>query len=62
MLFKRISTLLNGKKTLINIWDVLLLQKRTFTEDISIDLDKSAILFSPVFSGELYLDGEAYIL
>lgn len=64
MVFKKILSLIDGKRNLINVWDVLLLSKRTFTadEDILIEADKSLILHSPKIDGELTVDGEAYIL
>jgi hypothetical protein len=46
------------------IYNIKLLYKRTFTdsEDINIPSDKVLQMHSPKIDGELYIDGEAYIL
>jgi len=64
VLFRDIITLENGKKILTKIWDVNLFIRRTFTsdEDFDIPSDKVLQMHSPVFDGELNIDGEAYIL
>ena len=64
MLFRDVLTLSNGKKILSKIWNVDLFIKRTFSadEDINIPNDKVLQMHSPVMDGELFVDGEAYIL
>lgn len=64
MLFRDVLTLENGKKILSKIWDVDLFIRRTFSidEDFDIPADKVLQMHSPVFDGELKIDGEAYIL
>jgi len=64
MLFRRINNIFNGKEINTFIWNVNLFIKRTFSsnEDINIPSDKVLQMHSPVIDGELYLDGEAYIL
>jgi len=50
--------------TVANIWDVLLFVKRTFNsdEDINVPSDKVLQMHSPSIDGELFIDGEVYIL
>jgi len=64
MLFRRINNIFNGKEINTFIWNVNLFIKRTFSsdEDIEIPADKVLQMHSPVFDGELKVDGEAYIL
>lgn len=44
--------------------DLLLCTRRTYSsvEDLSVPLDRVLQLHSPIMDGELYLDGEGYIL
>lgn len=64
MLFRQFTYLLNGKRSLKNVWDLQLFIRRTFSssEDIEIPSDKVLQMHSPVMDGELRVDGEAYIL
>lgn len=64
MLFENILTIFEGKKRSVFTWDTLLFYRRTFTsdEDIYIPKDKVLQLHSPIFDGELKVDGEGYIL
>jgi|9_EtaG_2_1085328.scaffolds.fasta_scaffold114574_2 hypothetical protein len=64
MLFRDILTLEAGKRTYAKIWDILLFMKKTFpaSEDINIINDKTLVLASPKFDGQLRIDGEGYIL
>lgn len=64
MLFRKVLTLENGKRIHAFIWNVLLFSKRTFlsNEDINIPEDKVLQMHSPSIDGELYVDGELYIL
>lgn len=64
MLFRDVLTLVDGKRLFSKIWDIQLFSRRTFTsnEDINIPIDKSLILHSPKIDGELFVDGEGYIL
>lgn len=64
MIFDKVLTLFDGKKKRIDIWDVLLFFRRTFTadEDINIPADKVLILKCPSLDGELTVDGELYLL
>jgi len=58
------QTMLNGKRSVLTFWDAFLFVKRTFTagENINIPADKVLQMHSPTIEGELYIDGEAYIL
>ena len=64
MIFSKLLNLFEGKKRSTYLWDVSLFIRRTFTidEDINIPSDKVLQIHSPVLDGELYIDGEAYIL
>lgn len=64
MVFKRLIHLNNGKLGVLNIWDLLLIMRRTFTasENIHVEADRTLLLASPKIDGELRVDGEAYIL
>ncbi len=64
MLFRKFNTYDSGKVRNSFIWDLLLFYRRTFAsdEDINIPSDKVLQMHSPVFDGELSVDGEAYIL
>jgi len=64
MLFTKVVNLFEGKTRLTYIWDVLLFSRRTFTsgEDINVPSDKVLPMYSPTINGELYMDGEVYIL
>ncbi len=64
MLFRDVLTLSDGKRYFSKIWDVLLFYKKTYSssEDINIISDKTLILASPKFDGQLRIDGEGYIL
>lgn len=63
MLFTKAVTLEDGKRSLKYFWDFLLFVRRTFVvgEDITIPTDKVLTMHSPIFEGELYVDGEAFI-
>jgi len=63
-LFYKFTHLVNGKLGVLDIWNLLLLSRRTFTagEDINIPSDKVLQMNSPIIEGELFVDGEAYIL
>lgn len=64
MIFKKVLNLFEGKTRSTFIWDVLLFSRRTFTsdEDINVPSDKVLPMYSPKINGELYMDGEVYIL
>lgn len=64
MLFRDVLTLNEGKRLFAKIWDVLLFQRKTFSasEDINLISDKTLILASPKFDGQLRIDGEGYII
>jgi hypothetical protein len=64
MLFWKANLLSDGKVKNTFLWDILLFVRRTFLigEGVSIPTDKVLQMHSPFMSGELYLDGEAYIL
>lgn len=64
MIFRKFNTLNNGKVESRFIWDLLLFYRRTFSsdEDINIPADKVLQMHSPIMDGELFVDGEAYIL
>jgi hypothetical protein len=64
MIFRKFLNLVNGKVSMSYIWDMLLFIRVTFSdsEDISIPSDKVLIMASPVFDGELSIDGEAHII
>ena len=63
-MLSKILTLVNGKISLWNIWDIFLLYKTKFLvgEDIDIPQDLVLQMHSPEFDGELKISGEAYIL
>ncbi len=64
MLYRDVLTLNDGKRIFSKIWDILLFHRKTFSasEDINIISDKTLILASPSFDGQLRIDGEGYIL
>jgi len=64
MIFRDVLTLNEGKRVFVKIWDILLFYRKTYTssEDINIINDKTLILASPKFDGQLRIDGEGYII
>lgn len=64
MIFRKVLHLIDGKRASEFIWNILLFSRRTFSssEDIVIPSDKVLQLHSPVYDGEMEVDGELYIL
>jgi hypothetical protein len=63
MIFRKFLNLINGKKSMSYIWDMLLFVKNDHTSsgDIYIPTDKVLLMYSPKVNGSMKIDGEVRI-